>query len=270
MRLQIKKKPVSWIEVHLSTEKTNVRMKTNSSKNIKAAITAVGGFVPKDFISNQDLEKILDTTDEWITSRTGIKKRHILKGEGKGTSHLAIKAAEDLINKSNINPESIDLVISMLSAEKVSTFELTDYIKNEYPDVPIVMLTPFSREVTLKLEKLELRSVDYVFSWLGNADILLAIIKLIEDNMNVDNDVDEVGVQAIFLLVVFLSKTVFQAFLISSVIGVCLLIYDYNKRFKKKEEVAIELSKIFGLILLTFLINTLFYKFYNKYIATSR
>ena len=74
----------------------------------------------------------------------------------------------------------------------------------------------------------------------------------------------QVGVQAIFLLVVFLSKTVFQAFLISSVIGICLLIYDYNKRFKKKEEVAIELSKIFGLILLTFLINKLLYKFYNK------
>ena len=74
----------------------------------------------------------------------------------------------------------------------------------------------------------------------------------------------QIGVQAIFLLVVFLSKSVFQAFLISSVIGIGLLIYDYNKRFKKKEEVAIELSKIFGLILLTFLINTLFYKFYNK------
>jgi len=99
-----------------------------------------------------------------------------------------------------LESESIDLVISMLSAEKESTFELTDYIKNEYPDVPIVMLTPFSREVTLKLEKLELRSVDYVFSWLGNADILLAIIKLIEDSMNVDNDVDEVGVQAILLV----------------------------------------------------------------------
>ncbi len=86
-------------------------MKANSSKNIKAAITAVGGFIPKDFITNQDLEKILDTTDEWITSRTGIKKRHILKGEGKGTSYLAIKAAEDLIKKSKINPESIDVVI---------------------------------------------------------------------------------------------------------------------------------------------------------------
>jgi len=86
-------------------------MKGNSSKNIKAAITAVGGFIPNDFISNQDLEKVLDTTDEWITTRTGIKKRRILKGEGKGTSYLAIKAAEDLIAKRNIDPETIDLVI---------------------------------------------------------------------------------------------------------------------------------------------------------------
>lgn len=96
--------------------------------------------------------------------------------------------------------EKIDLVILMLSAEKESTFELTDYIKNEYPDIPIVMLTPFSREVSLKLEKIELRSVDYIFSWLGHADILLAIIKLIEDKMNVDNDVAEVGVQTILLV----------------------------------------------------------------------
>ena len=86
-------------------------MKGNSSKNIKAAITAVGGFVPNDFISNQDLEKVLDTTDEWITTRTGIKKRRILQGEGKGTSYLAIKAAEDVITKRNIDPDTIDLVI---------------------------------------------------------------------------------------------------------------------------------------------------------------
>ena len=86
-------------------------MKGNSSKNIKAAITAVGGFVPNDFISNQDLEKSLDTTDAWITTRTGIKKRRILKDKGKGTSFLAINAAKDLIAKKKINPESIDLVI---------------------------------------------------------------------------------------------------------------------------------------------------------------
>jgi len=99
-----------------------------------------------------------------------------------------------------LNDENIDLVISMLSAEKISTFELANNIKREYPDIPIVMLTPFSREVTIKIETFDLGSFDYIFSWLGNADILLAIIKLIEDHMNVENDVAEVGVQAIILV----------------------------------------------------------------------
>ena len=63
---------------------------------------------------------------------------------------------------------------------------------------------------------------------------------------------------------IFLSKTVYQSFLISSLIGISLLIYDYNKRFKNKNQILVELTKIFGLILLTFVINTLFYKFYNK------
>ncbi len=99
-----------------------------------------------------------------------------------------------------LESQNIDLVIVMLSAEKQSTFALTDYIKDRYQDIPIVMLTPFSREVTMKLEKLNLQSVDYIFSWLGHADILLAIIKLIEDNMNVDSDVAEVGVQTILLV----------------------------------------------------------------------
>ena len=99
-----------------------------------------------------------------------------------------------------LKEEKIDLVISMLSAEKVSTFELANNIKKEYPEIPIVMLTPFSREGSLKIQKFNLGAIDYIFSWLGNADILLAIIKLIEDNMNVDNDVEEVGVQTIILV----------------------------------------------------------------------
>jgi len=86
-------------------------MRSNNQKNIKAAITAVGGFIPRDFISNQDLEKMVNTNDEWITSRTGIKKRRILKEKGKGTSYLAVNAAKDLINKKEIDPASIDLVI---------------------------------------------------------------------------------------------------------------------------------------------------------------
>lgn len=79
---------------------------------LTAAITAVGGYVPKFVMTNKMLEEIVDTNDEWITTRTGIKERRILKEEeGEGTSYLAIKAAEDLIAKKNINPEEIDLVV---------------------------------------------------------------------------------------------------------------------------------------------------------------
>jgi 3-oxoacyl-[acyl-carrier-protein] synthase-3 len=76
-----------------------------------AAITAVGGYVPDFILSNQLLESMVDTNDEWIVSRTGISERRLLKEEGKGTSYLAIKAAQNLIDKNNINPEEIDLVI---------------------------------------------------------------------------------------------------------------------------------------------------------------
>lgn len=78
---------------------------------ITAAITAVGGYVPDFVLTNKVLETMVDTNDEWITSRTGIKERRILKEEGKGTSFLAIKAAEDLINKKGLDPKEIDLVI---------------------------------------------------------------------------------------------------------------------------------------------------------------
>ncbi|MBW2937307.1 ketoacyl-ACP synthase III [Aureisphaera sp. CAU 1614] len=78
---------------------------------ITAAITAVGGYVPDYVLSNQILETMVDTNDEWITARTGIKERRILKDKDKGTSYLAIKAAEDLLKKSNTNPKDIDLVI---------------------------------------------------------------------------------------------------------------------------------------------------------------
>lgn len=78
---------------------------------ITAAITAVGGYVPDYVLSNKVLESMVETNDEWITSRTGIKERRILKGEGKGTSYLAIKAAQDLLKKGNIDPKEIDLVL---------------------------------------------------------------------------------------------------------------------------------------------------------------
>ncbi len=76
-----------------------------------AAITAVGAYVPDYILTNQMLESMVDTNDEWITSRTGIKERRILKDKDKGTSFLAIKAAEDLLKKKKLDPAEIDLVI---------------------------------------------------------------------------------------------------------------------------------------------------------------
>lgn len=98
-----------------------------------------------------------------------------------------------------LKKENIDLVITMLSAVDVDSFELANQIKEKYPEKPIVILTPFSREVSMRIKKHDLSSIDYVFSWLGNADILLAIIKLIEDKNNVDNDVKQ-GVQTILMV----------------------------------------------------------------------
>ncbi|PUZ29235.1 3-oxoacyl-ACP synthase [Chitinophaga parva] len=78
---------------------------------ITAAITAVGGYVPEYVLTNQELEKIIDTTDEWITSRTGIKERRILKGEGKGTSDLCVPVARQILEKKGLQPDDLDLII---------------------------------------------------------------------------------------------------------------------------------------------------------------
>jgi 3-oxoacyl-[acyl-carrier-protein] synthase-3 len=78
---------------------------------ITAAITGVGAYLPEYRLTNQILETMVDTNDEWITTRTGIKERRILKEVGKGTSFLAINAAKDLIDKRGIDPKDIDLVI---------------------------------------------------------------------------------------------------------------------------------------------------------------
>lgn len=99
-----------------------------------------------------------------------------------------------------LEEQQIDLVITMLSAGNIDPFELSRRIKNHYPLKPIVVLTPFSREVLMRLHREDLSAIDYVFSWLGHADILLAIIKLIEDKMNVEHDVEKVGAQAILLV----------------------------------------------------------------------
>jgi CheY-like chemotaxis protein len=95
---------------------------------------------------------------------------------------------------------NIDLVISMLSLKGADVFALAKKIKLKYADIPIVVLTYFSREVSLRLEGEDLSAIDYVFCWLGDASLILAIIKLIEDKMNADYDIEHIGVQAIILV----------------------------------------------------------------------
>lgn len=96
--------------------------------------------------------------------------------------------------------ERIDLIITMLNVGEIDTFNLAKMLKGRHPSIPIVVLTPFSREVSLRLQREDLSAIDYVFCWLGNADLLLAIIKLIEDSMNAEHDILEIGVQAIILV----------------------------------------------------------------------
>lgn len=78
---------------------------------ITAAITAVGKYVPEYVLTNKELETMVDTNDDWITTRTGIKERRILKGDGLGTSYMAVKAAQNLLEKSQTKAEDIDLVL---------------------------------------------------------------------------------------------------------------------------------------------------------------
>lgn len=77
----------------------------------RAAVTGVHGYVPDYVLTNHELETMVDTNDEWITSRTGIKERRILKGEGQGTSVMATKAVEGLLKKTGTKPEEVDLII---------------------------------------------------------------------------------------------------------------------------------------------------------------
>jgi 3-oxoacyl-[acyl-carrier-protein] synthase-3 len=98
---------------------------------ITAAITAVGKYVPDYILTNKELEKYVETNDEWITSRTGIKERRILKGEGLGTSYMAIKAAEDLLKKSNTKPEEIDLVIVGTATPDLPVASTAAYVASE-------------------------------------------------------------------------------------------------------------------------------------------
>ena len=80
-------------------------------EKINAVITGVGGYVPDYILTNDEISKMVDTNDEWIMTRIGVKERHILNEEGLGTSYMARKAAKQLMQRTGSNPDDIDLVI---------------------------------------------------------------------------------------------------------------------------------------------------------------
>lgn len=93
-----------------------------------------------------------------------------------------------------------DLVIVMPGTDNCDTFDIARGIKERYKNIPLVVLTPFSHGITARMEHEDLSIFEYVFCWLGNTDLLLSIIKLIEDKMNLDHDIEEAGVQMILLV----------------------------------------------------------------------
>ncbi len=99
-----------------------------------------------------------------------------------------------------IKEKEFDLIIAMPGVDVSETFVRAKDFKAMRPHVPFVVLTPFSREVSRRLQNEDFSAVDYVFSWLGNVDLLVAIIKLIEDKMNAENDISHVGIQMILLV----------------------------------------------------------------------
>jgi 3-oxoacyl-[acyl-carrier-protein] synthase-3 len=84
---------------------------SSASRPLRAAITAVGHFLPEERLTNHDLEGMVETNDEWIRTRTGIRERRILKDEGKATAHMAAKAAEELLAKRDLDPAEIDAIV---------------------------------------------------------------------------------------------------------------------------------------------------------------
>ncbi len=99
-----------------------------------------------------------------------------------------------------LDSKHFDLIMAMPGVDVSETFAAAKEIKMKYPGIPLVVLTPFSKEVRRRIANEDLTGVDYVFSWLGNVDLILAIIKLMEDRMNADIDILDVGVQCILLV----------------------------------------------------------------------
>lgn len=80
-------------------------------EKVNAVITGIGGYVPEYVLTNEEISTLVDTSDEWIMSRVGIKERHVLKGEGIGTSYMGIRAVKRLLDKSDINPDDVEILL---------------------------------------------------------------------------------------------------------------------------------------------------------------
>ena len=102
--------------------------------------------------------------------------------------------------KRKLEETSFDLVICMPGTDNNDAFDIARSIKERYTEIPLVVLTPFSHGITKRMQNEDLSIFEYVFCWLGNTDLLLSIIKLIEDKMNLEHDIKEVGVQMILLV----------------------------------------------------------------------
>lgn len=109
-----------------------------------------------------------------------------------------VTTEEEALNE--LKNRNFELIICMPNMDNRDIFAAASEIKVHYPNIPIVVLTPFSKEVSKRIANEDLSAIDYVFSWLGNSELLLAIIKLIEDKMNAPDDTDSVGVQIILLV----------------------------------------------------------------------
>ena len=90
---------------------------------IHAVITGVGGYVPDYVLNNEELSRMVDTSDEWIMTRVGIKERHILTEEGLGTSYMARKAAKQLLKKTGVDPDTIDALIVTTTTPTTSSLQ---------------------------------------------------------------------------------------------------------------------------------------------------
>ena len=112
---------------------------------------------------------------------------------------FTLVSSEDEANRL-LRERSFELIISMPSGDSINPFNWAKGVKKKLPHVPIVVLTPFSGSVSKRIANEDLTAIDYVFSWLGNSDLLLAIIKLLEDRMNAKEDVESVGVQTILFV----------------------------------------------------------------------